>query len=470
MKKYFILLLVLIACQVSAVRVNPQGVGEVLLVPYYTVNNGLNTMVTVTNTTEGVKAVKINIRESLNGYAVSSYNVYLGEYDSWSFVMGAYPSSADSYAGQEFAALASSDNSCAPMLNKSVHEFNPHVLVNGSEDIHRGREGFIEILEMGVVEGELAAAATNWNGYPQNCALIVSAWESGGSWDSNPNLNLQPVTGGLMAEADMIDVAQGINYSLPVVALEEFFAEGSIHHKAPGDDSVSLDLAAPMATVYANKKSYQLSFERGIDAVSAVLMADKVMSTYNYEADVSGQNETVYTQPTRRFYQSSPGYISHAPFPTSNANECSRDQVYGGVELQQAIWDRESQFNTTAGGVPGAPQPPNNSFCGSVFVQSFVSPGSNQSESPLTQSNNFQVLFGVSGGSEHGFTRIGFVDTRSLVGTDMNTDKTVHLMGLPIIGVTLKRFTNHNAAPGVMAQYGFSQPIKKKIRLIEIDY
>ncbi|MCW8870093.1 MAG: hypothetical protein OQK49_05260 [Proteobacteria bacterium] len=470
MKRYLAPILLLVAFHASAVRVNPQGVGEVLLVPYYTVNNGLNTTVTVTNTTEEVKAIKINIRESLNGYSVSSYNVYLSAFDSWSFVMGAYPSSADGYAGQEFAALASSDNSCAPMLNKSAHEFNPHVLVNGSEDINRGREGFIEIIEMGVLEGQLAVAATmNGSGVPNNCALLESAWDNAGSWDVNPNRNLLPVTGGLTAEVDMIDVAQGINYSLPVVALEDFFAEGSIHHTEPGDDSVSLDLAAPMASVYANKKSYQLSFERGIDAVSAVLMADKVMSTYNYEADVSGQNETVYTQPTRRFYQSSPGYISHTPFPTSNANGCSRDQVYGGVELQQAIWDRESQYNTTAGGVGGVPQPPNNSFCGSVFVQSFVSPGSNQSKSPLTQSNNFQVLFGVSGGSEQGFTRVGFVDTRPLVGIDINTDKTVHLMGLPIIGVTLKRFTNNNAAPGIMAQYGFSQPIKTKSRLIEVD-
>jgi len=76
MKKYFILLLVLVSCQVSAVRVNPQGIGEVLLVPYYTVNNGLNTTVAVTNTSEDVKAIKLNIREGLNGHSVLNYNVY----------------------------------------------------------------------------------------------------------------------------------------------------------------------------------------------------------------------------------------------------------------------------------------------------------------------------------------------------------------------------------------------------------
>ncbi len=470
MKRYLVPVLLLIAYHASAVRVNPQGVGEVLLIPYYTVNNGLNTTVAVTNTTEEVKAVKINIRESLNGYAVSTYNVYLGAYDSWSFAIGPYPSSADGYAGQEFAALASSDNSCAPMLNKSIHEFNPHVLVDGSDDISRGREGFIEIIEMGELDGDMAAAATmNSTGYPTNCALLESAWNNGGLWDNNPNRNLQPVTGGLMAEADMIDVAQGINYSLPVVALDDVFAEGSMNQTAPGDDSVSLNIAAPVATVYANKKSYQISFERGIDAVSAVLMADGVISTFNYEASVDGLHETVYTQPTRRFYQTVPNYEALAPYPTTSANGCSNQAVYGGVELDHTEYDREGTYNVAHGGFP-VPPSPNDSFCGSVFVQSIVSPGSGLSEPPLTQSNNFQLIQAYNGAvTDNGFTKISFVDTRPLVGTDINTDKTVHLFGLPIIGVTLNRFTNLNAAPGIMAQYGFSQPIKKKIRLIEFD-
>jgi hypothetical protein len=470
MKKYFVFCLILISCQVSAVRVNPQGIGEVLLVPYYTVNNGLNTSVAVTNTAEDVKAIKINIREGLNGYSVLSYNVYLGPHDTWSFVTGAWTSTIEGHEGEDSGAHASPDNSCAPRLNKSLVQFLPYDITDGPGTMSRAREGFIEIIEMGVLEGELAAAAVDqWTGMTGGCALLTDTWNEG-VWTTDTNHDLTPITGGLMAEADIIDVAQGINYSLPVVALEEFFAEGSIHHKAPGDDSVSLDLAAPMATVYANKKSYQLSFERGIDAVSAVLMADEVVTTYNYEAVVSGQNETVFTQPTRRFYQPIPSYSALAPYPTSEPVRCATDaNYYSGVGLEQTIYDRESLYNRTQGGLTPPPPPPRNALCGSVFVQSIVQPGSDQSDPPLTQSNNFQIISGVSGGTEHGITQIGF-DPRPLVGTDMNTNKTVHLMGLPVIGVTLNRFTNHNAAPGVMAQYGFSQPIKKKIRLIEIDY
>src|SRR5690554_1341571 len=110
------LLLLLISTQVSAVFINSQGSGEVLLIPYYSVNNSLNFNASVTNTTEEVKAIKITIREGLNGYAMLSYNVYLGPNDSWSFVMGPWLSTVDGYVGQDFGAHASDDSSCSAGL------------------------------------------------------------------------------------------------------------------------------------------------------------------------------------------------------------------------------------------------------------------------------------------------------------------------------------------------------------------
>ncbi|MCW8870092.1 MAG: hypothetical protein OQK49_05255, partial [Proteobacteria bacterium] len=143
--KFRIVLLMLLSYHASAVRVNPQGIGEVLLVPYYTVNNGLNTTVAVTNTNEDVKAIRINIREGLNGYPVLSYNVYLGPHDTWTFVTGAWTSTIDNHEGEDSAAHASSDNSCAPRLNKSLQQFLPGDITDGPGTMSRVREGFIEI-------------------------------------------------------------------------------------------------------------------------------------------------------------------------------------------------------------------------------------------------------------------------------------------------------------------------------------
>src|SRR5690554_5856449 len=95
-----LILFMTLSFQAAAVFVNPKGQGEVILVPYYTVNNNLNTSINITNTKATPKAIKITLREGLNGLPVLSYNVYLGGYDTWTFVMGAIPSSIPGYEGE----------------------------------------------------------------------------------------------------------------------------------------------------------------------------------------------------------------------------------------------------------------------------------------------------------------------------------------------------------------------------------
>ena len=96
------------------VSVNSQGLGQVLLYPYYTVRTTsgggvYSTLFTVTNTTADIKVVRFRARESLNGREVASVNVYLGSYDSWT---GAIAASA-----QGGAVLTTNDASCvAPPL------------------------------------------------------------------------------------------------------------------------------------------------------------------------------------------------------------------------------------------------------------------------------------------------------------------------------------------------------------------
>ncbi|MFV0544535.1 MAG: hypothetical protein ACK5L8_12720 [Marinicella pacifica] len=464
--KFFLLLL--ISTQVSAVFINSQGSGEVLLIPYYSVNNGLNVNASVTNTSEDVKAIKITIREGLNGYAMLSYNVYLGPNDTWSFVMGPYPSSVDGYVGQDFAAHASYDHSCAAGLSGWPQEFDPTVLVDGSDNISRAREGFIEILEMGVLEGYLAEAAmVGIDGEPNNCELLQEAWEPGGVWDTNPNRYMEPATGGLTAEADIMRVEDGINYSIPVVALADFFAEGAHSHVAPEDSQLSLDAAAPKATVLTDEKPYQLSFERGIDAVSAVLMADELSSTYALDTPVNGLSVTVYSQPTRRFYTDYATQTAEPPYSSEmNVMMCPPDH-YGGTEMNQAVFDRESDYDSVQGTVGGMIQI-KDSLCGSVSVQKMVFPDTLPSADDITGSDNLQFQESVTGGTENGFVLSRFLNTRPLVATDINSGKTVHILGLPVIGFSLGRFTNFNAQPNILAQYGFSHGIKSKVTVVAL--
>ena len=67
----------------NAVNLNPDGLGQVLIYPYYTVNAGNSTLLSVVNTTDEVKAVKVRFLEALNSREVLDFNLYLSPFDVW---------------------------------------------------------------------------------------------------------------------------------------------------------------------------------------------------------------------------------------------------------------------------------------------------------------------------------------------------------------------------------------------------
>ncbi len=479
MKKYLIILL--FSCQASAVYINQQGIGEVLLIPYYTVNNNLNSLVTVTNTSDTSKAVKINVREGLNGYAVLSYNVYLDAYDSWSFGFVPSTSTVTGYVGQGSVKQYTSDHSCAPFLVKNGQEFLPYELIDGPVGMERSREGFIEIIEMGELQDEFIDYADQGNfGTPSDCSAFEAAWLPGGAWDADTGgavtQHMVPASGDLMAEANLVNVAEGIDFSIPVVAMSGFFNTESVAHFNPGDTSLSLDAAAPYATVFANEKSYQLGFETGIDAVSAVLMVDELIANYVLDTIVAGKTEAVFSQPARRFYVSEQGNNNLPPYnamnhprlfcPTeTNTNELSQ---YGGTTVNWLLSDRESQLEVL--NLVLDPPPPRYvpALCDSVSVWQLLLPGQFGVTPGITASSyDLSIATPARAVTENGFIKINFLDTRPLVGSDLNNNTHVEMMGIPIIGFTLQQFSNASAGPGLLAQYGSSKRMKPKLRLVE---
>ena len=66
-----------------AVTLNPLGTGQVLLYPYYTVNGGNDTYLSVVNTTNRGKAVRIRFLEGRNSKDVLDFNIILSPHDVW---------------------------------------------------------------------------------------------------------------------------------------------------------------------------------------------------------------------------------------------------------------------------------------------------------------------------------------------------------------------------------------------------
>jgi hypothetical protein len=297
----------------NAVNLNPDGLGQVLIYPYYTVNAGQSTLISVVNTTNAVKGVKVRFLESLNSREVLDFNLYLSPYDVWSAAIV-----ADGTDGP--GRLITSDTSCtAPAIPAGGVAFRnfqygaaPNV-DDGPNGLARTREGHIEIIEMGVVgAGVEATAATHGaTGVPANCAVIRGAWTPGtGTWATNAGTRFTGPTGGLFGGAVIANPAAGTALPYNADAINGFFTLGTAAlHTAPGSTLPSLAQAQTgpgqaVAHVFTDQGDrVELRFASGNpDAVSAVYMHDNVYNEYNTDPALGAATEWVITFPTKRLH------------------------------------------------------------------------------------------------------------------------------------------------------------------------
>lgn len=96
------LALALTANQAQAVPVSPNGNGQVLLFPYYTVQSRQSTLLTLSNSSEHAKIRQVNFRGGYNGRHVLGFDLVPGTRDSWSGTVFSQPNAA---------ALTTSDSS-----------------------------------------------------------------------------------------------------------------------------------------------------------------------------------------------------------------------------------------------------------------------------------------------------------------------------------------------------------------------
>ncbi|MEW8290224.1 MAG: hypothetical protein AB2672_06790, partial [Candidatus Thiodiazotropha endolucinida] len=206
------MLMVAIFASANAVHVNPDGAGQIALLPYYTVNNGIITNLTVTNTTDLYKAVKVRFHESRIGADVFDFNVYLSPYDVWN-------ASLRLNAATGLPNLITEDETCTypdkAILQASI-DFSNSYDATTDEDL---TEGYVEIIEMGVLadgpynpaeDGDLYAEIDasgsadgvintvvgdrsivdglhhDATGMPADCSVVADAWSAG---DADEQIN-----------------------------------------------------------------------------------------------------------------------------------------------------------------------------------------------------------------------------------------------------------------------------------------
>jgi hypothetical protein len=355
-----------LSAPVQAVHVNPQGLGQVLLFPYYTVNGGNQTLLSVVNTTDQGKAIKMRFQEGRNSRFGLNMNLYLAPFDTWTAALFRLPG-ADAEAP---ANLVTHDDSCTvpaiktnaalPQLANGARYapfYNYHYTgVNndgGPAGLSRTREGHFEMIEMGEVVNRERTSLSDLkqagnSGVPANCARLNNAWvvAMNGYWTQQPGFDLNPPGGGLYGSAAIVDALNGTMLIYNAEALDAY--SSVVQHAGPG----SLDPLASLGSAVTNVAldtadasllvdgawttlSYPASTQ-AVDAVSALFAAEVLYNDFVSSASVGGASEWVVTMPTKHFYTDVRQPLDALP-PFTQRFTAGRSDV----DLTFEVWDRE---------------------------------------------------------------------------------------------------------------------------------
>ena len=471
----------------DAVMLNPRGTGQVLIYPYYTVNHQ-QTLVSVVNTTAHGKALKVRFREGYDGREVASFNLYLAPYDTW--VGAVYDTSAD---GLGAAAIATNDDSCtvpafplAPVpgtlhaltfsnANYSRGDYGtPTGTDHGPTNLARTREGFFEIIEMGEVVDQASAspktleAITPVNGTPPGCAQIRNAWANGGYWTTTATVDLLPPAGGIYGAVGIVDVALGTLYAVDATAIDGF--SDVAQHTAPDNSKPNLstavtDSAHDLAVAYVPignamvKADYQAS-TRGVDAVSAVLMADTLSNEFDTEAELGAATDWIVSFPTKQFYVD-PGIVGAEPDDALAPFEVTFDvTACNGVSAN--FYDRQGQLPKFDCGFPECQVLPGNYLCYEAAPITFGVPYVlfGQHDEPSKVLGSMIGTASLAAPFVQDYPSSGHVDllfpdsaevTRPALGGQI-------FFGLPALGFAAINYINANVTPGVLSNYSAAYP------------
>ena len=307
----------------QAVHLDPTGRGQALIYPYYTVNRGQQTLLSVTNTASVAQAARVNIREGFNGREVLFFNVFLSPFDSWSATIFAL---RDAGIDSDGAAILTRDTSCtAPQFVEdgtsiggtpyvAFREFGylPPLGDGGPYTTDRTREGMFEIIAMSNVGAPLAAAiAHGSNGSPPTgCAQVRNLQ------GNEPTVSSAP-SGGLTGSVSIIDAGRGTYLTTRAEGLGGFTGVtlfSPVFSNLPNLSSVNEGPGVVLFTkatahVFDAKGAVQnLTYpgpdprSRRVDAVTAVLMADRIHNDYEISSATGRASDWVVTMPTKAFY------------------------------------------------------------------------------------------------------------------------------------------------------------------------
>jgi len=425
----------------QAVNVSENGLGNVLIYPYYTVNkdsngNSYNTLMSVVNTTASTKAVKVRFREGKNSAEVLDFNVFLSPFDVWTASL----TPTEAGGGK----ITTTDNSCTIPSNtflKAGVEFRTGEFEATDNSVVRTSEGYFEVFEMATyADGSVIGINSKHSGgVPKNCALVT---------DVTAADEQQEPQGGLFGNMVILSPAGGGAFSQSATALANFST--SANYQTTGSDLPNYSDADPTSNVIIGPNLYQTVWPAaslpspGDNAVTTVLLADKVTNEYALDAGSKSQTTWILTFPTKYAYVNGDD-APLPPFTKKYVTKVGACEPFFGV-----VFNREEaspQVITETDFSPALPGPEPLSFCWEAqsvgFGTSNVFGSANHNTIGTDFTNGWAVIGFNSNGAPHFFSPgAGATTFVSLTGGAPTTGQLVTYYGLPVVGFAAETFQN----------------------------
>jgi len=456
----------------NAVDLNPDGLGQVLIYPYYTVNKSQDTLLSVVNTTSVGKAVKVRFLEGYNSREVLDFNLFLSPFDVWT-------ASVSQVSDDGGAQVNTVDKSCIDFIPSFPYPFSSAAYTggvagpggasyakdSGPQTIDRTREGYVEMIEMGdiIAPSALDDATTHvqdgtYDGGTPDCGAPVGD-------DVATDADLTNPTGGLFGSGSIVNVGEGTFFAYNADAIEGF-TEAKLYTTPSSLQPTLQNASTPSVVDSGVARSFvftdggrllTVDYPRGEDAVSAVFMADSIYNEYFIDPALGGTSDWVVTFPTKRFYVDKGLYPSAitSPFAEPFAGGVSR------VELSMSTWDHEEGSSETV--PPRCPSPPDDT----CFLQAPYLPYEVNVITFVNQSVPASAVFGsklyksIAPFGLGGWARIAMAAGDSgahVLGGGVTSaasgSAAVTLPGLPATGFYALNVINDHAAVGKLANYG----------------
>lgn len=150
-----------VAAGAVAQNVSRSETGDLAIVPYYTVLDGVNTGMHIINTTSSTQVVKVRLRRGTDSKDALDFNLVMSPRDEWTANIGA--------GGANGVLVTTNDTTC------TVPEFPAGGAPMPSTFSEGATEGYVEIIAMAQTATELepiAVAAKHAAGTPADCASV----------------------------------------------------------------------------------------------------------------------------------------------------------------------------------------------------------------------------------------------------------------------------------------------------------